>query len=141
MNALQRPICAASNVIRAGIRNFRVPSLIDLPETSAFSSISGRFWVVPRFVRNNPFGDLRIYASGFGGTFNIRSNPDLRSAAFAFDCRNSAGAGHQIGASGINLCGLATVPVIHNRSRAASRVHDIWRRLIGFAGRRDLRLG
>ena len=74
-NALQRPICAASNVIRAGIGNFWVPSLIDLPETSTFSSISGRFWMVPRFVRNNPFGDLRIYASGFGGAFNIRTNP------------------------------------------------------------------
>ena len=74
-NAIQRPIRAASNVIRAGIGNFRVPSLIDLPHTSAFSSISGRFWMVPRFVRNNPFGYLRIHASGFGGTFNIRPNP------------------------------------------------------------------
>ena len=74
-NALQRPICAASDVIRAGIRNFRVPSLIDLPETSAFPSISGRLWMVPRFVRDNPFGDLRIYASDFGGAFNIRTNP------------------------------------------------------------------
>src|ERR1700733_1775419 len=74
-NALQRPICAASNVIRAGIRNFRVPGLIDLPETSAFSSNSGRLWMVPGFVCNNPFGDLRIYASGFGGAFNIRTNP------------------------------------------------------------------
>ena len=76
-NALQRPICAASNVIRAGIGNFWVPSLIDLPETSTFSSISGRFWMVPRFVRNNPFGGLRTYASGFGGAFNIRPNPQF----------------------------------------------------------------
>jgi hypothetical protein len=75
-NALQRPICAASNVIRAGIRNFWVPSLIDLPETSTFSPISGRFWMVPRFVRNNPFGDLRTHASGFGSAFNKRPNSE-----------------------------------------------------------------
>jgi len=52
-----------------------VPSLIDLPETSAFSSISGRFWMVTGFVRNNPFGDLGIHASGFGRAFNIRPDP------------------------------------------------------------------
>src|ERR1700734_1607959 len=76
-NALQRPICAASNVIRAGIGNFWVPSLIDLPETSTFSSISGRFWMVPRFVRNNPFGDLRTNAFGFVFAFDKSPNPEF----------------------------------------------------------------
>ena len=74
-NALQRPICAARDVIRTGIGNFRVPSLVDLPETSAFSSVSGRFRIVPGFMCHNPVGDLRIYPSGFGGTFNIRPKP------------------------------------------------------------------
>ena len=48
-----------------------MPGLIDLPETSALPSISRRFRMVLRFVPDNPFGHLRIYASGFGGDFNI----------------------------------------------------------------------
>src|SRR6266571_3355661 len=73
-NAFQRPVCAASNVIGAGIRDLGVPRLMDLPEPSAFSSVAGSFGIVPRLVRNNPFCYARIHSCGFGGALNIRSN-------------------------------------------------------------------
>ena len=80
-NPFQRPPRAARDVIGAGIGDFGVPRLVDLPQPPAFSSVAGGVGVMLRLVRDDPIRNARIYARILSGALNVRPNgePPARS--------------------------------------------------------------
>lgn len=65
---------AAMYVVGTGVRDFRVPGSIDLPQAATVSSVAGRLWMVPRLMRDNPFRDTRIHAHRLGSVLHVRLN-------------------------------------------------------------------